>query len=277
MKSLIQLVVLLTIVLGGCANPYVKFYQSNLGGRPASTLPSYMPCDGPPIIYSSSNAKADVLELERQGYNPIGYSSFEGAAKYITKDNILAEANALGACKVLAVSQYSRTVSGAMPLTVPNNSTSYSSGTATAYGSGGYATAYGSGTTTTYGTQTVMMPYSVERFNAGAIYFFKYASITGTISLPVPPEISKIIGHNGGLLVKVVVRDGPAYKADIMEGDVLWSFGGKEVDEQNIMPVLFPLQGQSVSVDIYRGATLLHKKMTLNTLPHPELVPPQQQ
>jgi len=277
MKFLVQLVVLLALVLDGCANPYVKFYQSNIGGKPASALASYLPCDGTPIIYYSSNVSADILELERQGYYPAGYSSFEGTAKYITKDNIMEQANALGACKVLAVSQYSRTVSGAIPLTIPNNSTSYTSGTATAYGNGGYATAYGNATTDTYGTQTVMMPYNVERYKAGAIYFFKNRSITGTIPVPVPPDLSRVIGHNGGVLVKVVVRDGPAYRADIMEGDVLWALDGKEVDEQNMESVLVPLQGQTVSVDVYRGATLLHKTMMLNTLPHPELMPPQQQ
>jgi hypothetical protein len=54
-------------------------------------------------------------------------------------------------------------------LTLPNTSTSVTNGSATVSGAGGFAKLNGSATTTTYGTQTVMMPYNIQRadFSAG--------------------------------------------------------------------------------------------------------------
>src|SRR6202043_3245767 len=112
-------------------------------------------------------------------------------------------------------------ITGAVPLMLPQTSTSYTSGSATAYGAGEPVTAYGNATTTTYGTQTTMMPYSVARSDFGAVYFVKTRQRAGIITLPLDDAAHKRLGTNSGILVRLVVDGTPAFNADVFPGDVL--------------------------------------------------------
>jgi hypothetical protein len=260
------LAALMALSFIGCAtNPYKDFYHSAVGNADTTTLPGFQPCETSPQIHSSGDFKKDGDELRRQGFAEIGYSSFNGAAKFITESNILEEAEALSACRILISSSYAGTITGAVPLVIPQNSTSYTTGSASAYGSNGsYAYARGNSTTNTYGSQVIAMPYSVSRYEAAAIYFAKRKGRLGVITSSVPSEVTQQIGKNGGRLVNIVVRGGPAYKADILEGDVLWSVNGTKVDDQNITQVISDYKDKSLlDIELYRGGKLIQKSIAL--------------
>lgn len=248
--------------LTGCVNPYRKFYTSFTNGQPVSLIPDFLPCEDGIQIFSTDDFVRDRRALQRHGFVPIGSSSFVGGAQHITEGNVREQAEEIGACRVLISSKYQNTVSGAIPWTTPNNTTSYTTGSAYAYGSGGYANAYGSAVTTTYGTQTTMIPYSVDRYEAGALYFAKRKFKIGLVYLPVPAEATQTIGQNGGVLVDVVIQGSPAYKADIIEGDVLWTINGNRVDPEN-WSSLIKGASRELNVELYRKGELIKKTLTL--------------
>ncbi len=154
--------------LGGCTNGYEQFYKPTPGL--ANSLIHVQPFSGEPRLASNSgDVKRDIRAMYEQGYVLVGVSDFVGAAA--NQSGAIAQAKKVGAAVVLISSKYQNTVSGALPLTLPTATTSYSSGTVNAFGSGGSATGNYSGMTTTYGTQTTYIPYSIDKYEQAAFYF----------------------------------------------------------------------------------------------------------
>lgn len=259
MKRLLAL--LSIMILTSCANPYAQFYR----GQPdARTLVQYEPSAEPLKVYTTDNFDRDIRVLVTKGYFVIGNSSFNAGGNAVTEAQLQEQAKRVGAQVVLVASQYTNTVSGAVPLVLPNNTTSYSSGTATAYGSGGYATAYGSGTTTTYGTQTVMMPYQTQRFDFGAVYLAKGKQRVGLYPKPLDDETRKTLGTNKGLIVDLVVEGSPAFMADVLPGDILVSVAGQPVYSlEQYITLLGTLEGKPVAFEILRNGVSLEKQITV--------------
>jgi len=91
-----------------------------------------------------------------------------------------------------------------------------------AYGYGGYASYSGTAYTTTYGSKTTYIPYTVHRSDYLATYWIKMKPpIFGTHIKDLTPEIRQQIGSNKGMLVYAVIKGSPAFEADILKGDVL--------------------------------------------------------
>jgi len=262
MKRYITLLTL--FALAACANPYSQFYH---GIPDARVNPYYEALPGDVQIYTTNDFDRDVHIWMRKGYFVVGNSSFNGTSSAGSEGQIRAQAKKVGAQVVLISSKYTHTVTGAMPLTLPNNSTSYSTGSATAYGAGGMVNAYGSGTTTTYGTQTVMMPYSIQRADFGAIYFAKTKSRLGlqfSQSAQIDIETRKRLGTNAGIKIFEIVEGSPAFKANVFPGDILLSIGDDEVDSQEeFVKLLDKYEGQSVTIKLYRDGKILKKNLKI--------------
>ena len=215
-------------VFAGCAsNPYAQFYRGTPDGR---TIENYIPPTGPLQIYTTNDFARDVDALEKRGFAPIGNSAFNGAANRVSERQLREQAEKLGTAAVLVSSHYTHTVSGAMPLTLPNTSTSVTNGTATVSGPGGFANVNGSATTTTYGTQTVMMPYNVQRADFNAVYFVKKRAHLGVFYGVIDSATRTRLQTNAGALIRVVVEGSPASRADILPGDMILTIDGERVD-----------------------------------------------
>lgn len=169
--------VLAVLLISGCANPYSQFYKGMLDAR---VRPGYIAPTEELKIYSTNDFQRDAKALTRRGYVAIGESSFNAGTGSVSEAQPREHPQKVGAHLVLVASKFTHSVSGAMPLTLPNTTTSYTTGSATAYGRGGPVTAYGSGTTTTYGTQTTYIPYTVDRADFNAVFFAKpgHASVS---------------------------------------------------------------------------------------------------
>jgi hypothetical protein len=183
-------------------------------------MPGYVPSEGSLQLFTTSDMQRDIREAARRGYVPIGHSAFQSGGRGVTESNLRAQAEAVGAQMVLLSSAYSHTVSGALPMTLPNNSTSYTSGTATAYGPGGTVNAYGNATTTTYGTTTAMVPYSVARYDYGAVYFVRRKSRLGVLPKALDDAQRQRVQSNSAVVIDLVIDGSPAFKADILPGDI---------------------------------------------------------
>jgi len=262
-------VALLSLQLSGCANPYTEFYTpyTQVGASPTGHIPEAS-CEGPIEILSADNFAEADLEMFRQGYFPVGESSFNGAAEVITNENILEQARALGACRVVVSMTYSNTVSGVTRLVLPDNKTTHTYSTASAFGTGGSATAFGTSTSTTYGTKVVETPYEVDRYDAGALYFKKMSMPrVGIITQDVSPEISRAMGRNGGILVAALRRGGPAYRADLLEGDVIIAIDGREFnvpDNKGLFgEIIDSNAGKTIEFEIWRDGETLKKPVSI--------------
>lgn len=266
-RQLCPLIGALAVLLAACANPYHDFYRSNVGvPLDARTLPGVLPQEGPVQIFTSSDMVRDVREMQRRGYAAIGESSFNIGGNSANEANLRRQADAVGAQVVLLASKYTNTVSGAMPLVLPNNSTSYSSGTATGFGPGGPVTAYGTATTTTYGTTTTMVPYSVNRFDYDAVYFVRRKTRLGISFKALDDAQRQKYQSNSMLIVDIVVDGSPAFKADILPGDVIASVAGQSPGPApDFLKRLAALQGQEVDIELLRGDQRITKHVHIDS------------
>jgi membrane-associated protease RseP (regulator of RpoE activity) len=174
------------------------------------------------------------------------------------------QAAAVGAHVVLVASRYSHTISGATPLTIPSRTTSVSTGTATAFGRGGAATAMGSGMTTTYGSQTVMMPYTVQRSDFAVLFFAKSRSRVGIIAVPIDDATRRRLETNYGLRVEVVTENSSAFQANVLPGDVLLSVAGEPVSSwQNFVAILDRREGSTVAFEFDRDGRRISKEIEI--------------
>ena len=211
--------------LAGCVNPYDRFYQP----APQNLMSNvqFLPPSGEPRIGTlSAVPKHDVNAMFEQGYGVIGGVSFNEPAA--NEQQLLSQAKKVGAEVVLVASKYRNTVNGAMPITTPTTSTSFSNGTANAFGSGGFATGTYSGMTTTYGSQTSYIPYSVDRYDQGALFFAPLTRTGLGIKAGAPTDEQKQKADTNKLqVIDAVRKDSPAFNADILPGDLVVSVDGR--------------------------------------------------
>jgi len=259
-------IIMAAFVLIGCVNPYTKFYR---GEQDATKFPNYAQNTGELLIFSSNDFQRDIANMIRKGYQPFGESHFNGASNQGIDGPLRSHAKNIGASAVLISTRYSHTVSGAVPLVMPTTTTTYSSGTATAYGPGGSVNAYGTGVSTTYGSQTMMMPYSVARSDFDAIFFYKAKRPRVGIN---PGELDQLtrkrLQTNSGIIVRVVVENSTAYLADIMDGDVVLKISNESVQSlDHYYKLLDKFEGQKVIFSLDRDGKPIDKLVEILHLP----------
>jgi serine protease Do len=249
MRKIIIILLATSVSLASCVNPYTKFYRGKPNGQ---ALNNYVPSSEPLQVFGSNNLDADAQVLEKRGYVPIGYSSFNAAANRVSDRELREQADKLGAAIVLASTHYTNTATGALPLLVPNTSTTYVNGT------------YGSATATTYGSETVMVPFSIRRNDFSAVYFVKVRPHFGVMYGVIDPATRTRLQTNAGVLAKVIVDGTPASAADILPGDIILTADGQRVDGVEQLNEYLKLRvGQPVVFGIDRNGTRLEKTVTL--------------
>lgn len=257
------LAVSLVALLAGCVNPYTQFYT---GQQDARKMPSYQPIAQELQIYSTSDFNKDVMAMQARGYVPIGQSFFIAPSNRVSDAQLRQQAETVGAHAVLVSSSYADTVTGAVPINIPQTSRSFTSGQATAYGAGGVVNAYGTSNTTTYGSQTVMMPYSVGRANYGAVFMAKVKSLLGIFVIPLDTETHRKRGSNLGIRANVVIEGSPAYLADVFPGDILLKLGDDDIQSPEQYPSLLEkYAGKTVKLKLERDDKKIEKEVTLNS------------
>jgi hypothetical protein len=258
---------LLSLLACGCAGPFGQFYYDLTGGVDITELASVaIPSEEPKLLRGSDQEK-DAYRMLEDGYGIVGYSSFN--AGNVNEKGAIIQAKKVHAAVVLVYGQYTNTVSGAMPLTLPDTQTSTTSLYGSAYGYGGSTTYSGTAYTTTYGTRTTYIPYSVRRYDYLATYWVKLKEpILGIHGCALTDEVRQEIGSNQGALVHAVITGSPAFRADILRGDVVKKLGKVDVsDVESFQKALGQHAGEQVTVEIMRGGQTLRKEIKLNESP----------
>jgi len=265
------------IFCAGCAtlqNPYSEFYQDRTGGIDVSKSPMVILPTGEPKIFSGNNIDQDAQKMYEDGYNLLGFSSFN--AGNVGKDKLIHQAKKVKAEVIVFYSKYTNTLSGVVPLTLPDNhtiTTNYSgmgNSQGNIYGSnGGWASyhgtsnAFGQATTTIYDTKTTYIPYSQNRYDYLASYWIKMKKpILGVMAIDLTSEQRAKIGTNKGAYVTIVVKDSPAFMADIFKGDIITKISEDEVvDAKSLNSMASKYFGKKVVVTIIRDDKTLTKEI----------------
>ena len=251
------IILLLCLLSLSCSNPFTTFYTPI-----DSTL--RLKTDRNPERIKGSDAAEDYLNMLENNWAYVGYSSFT-AGGGIDWDDAIAHAKKIGASAVIFYDpKFESSSSGAIPITTPNVTTSYSTANATSYGSGGTVRAYGSGTTTTYGSRTTMIPYTVNRYSYMVTYWDKLPQqwILGAYFQDLSRETRTAIGSNKGVILIAVVKGSPAFQADLLRGDIIKDIEGEEVlDVQRMYYLTDKFSGRAVSFTVLRRG--IEQKITV--------------
>jgi hypothetical protein len=256
-----KFLILLPLLLAGCANPFVQFYQDRTGGHDLTKSPVVVLPTGEPKLYRGADKDADYQRMLENGYNLVGYSSFNGAN--VNFNDALTQAKSVHAEIVLVYSKHTETRSGVMPLTLPDIQTSTTTLSGSAFGSGGYGSFSGTANTTTYGTQTTYIPYSVDRHDVLASYWIKIKPpVFGVHTRELTPELRQRIGSNKGVHVFAVIRNSPAWKADVLKDDIITKISNTEIlDRSSFRKVVGENHGKMVTVEILRNGRRITKEI----------------
>jgi serine protease Do len=267
----------LVTAISGCQNPYTQFYTNQLSPAWNGWLQPHI---GEAQFYSISgsvdfNTACD--KLGREGYVVIGNASFEANARDYNSA-LREKAKEVQADIVLVNQSFAGTMTGVMPLMTyqPGQSaTTYSTGQvhANAYGTGGYATGTanysGVSTTTTPGTfSTNYVPYSVQRNNYSAYFLRKQYVVAGWHVAPLSDEQRMALQRNTGFVVNFVMEGSPAFRANILPGDIIIALDGNIAgSEEEFQKLTRQRANQIVKITILRRGTEQIIELKLNALP----------
>jgi hypothetical protein len=262
---------IISLLLGGCASSYKTFYKQQPDVAPETI--SVWRVNPPPAVpmlerTASNNVDAILATYAKRGYQLIGYSIFNSGANE-TEASALEQGKEVGADLVLVANpRYTGSTTSTIPIVVPTTTTSYTTGSATAFGNGGSVTAYGNARTTTNGSQTTYIPVTTHRLDYGAGYFVKRRpGLLGTLVRDLNDSERQALQTNQGVVVTVTVDDTPAFNADILPGDVILSIDGIAVPNRNGFSRMAPqMNGKLVSITLVRNSQRIEKRVQLNTL-----------
>ena len=228
-------------------------------------MPWYEASKEYPRILNGVNQEHETATMFEEGYELLGYSSFNAAEA--SDFHIRKQAKLVKASVVYRYSQYTNTESGVMPLSLPDTQTSYTNFSGSAYGSGGgYANYYGTAQTTQYGTKTTYVPYSVDRYNYFATFWAKMKPpLLGVRVQDLSKEQRSSLGTNKGVQVFAVIKSSPAYSADILNGDILRKISERDVvDAPTFSTLIGEFAGKEVTIEVFRNGKTLKKRVRLN-------------
>ena len=247
------------LALSACQSAYSQFYKP----IPDNDL-DLLPFNAEPSIGAGSgDERGDVIKMYEQGYGLIGVASFVGASQ--PESAAIEQARVVHAAVVLISSKYRNTATGAVPLTLPTSTIAVLNGTVNAFGSGGTASGNYSGSTTTYGTQTTYIPYSVDKYEQAGLFFAALErKKLGVMLDELSDEQRGVAGTNRAMRVTAVRTGSPAFLNDILAGDLLLSIGGRSVyDSASVRAALAAAVGHQTEFRLIRGTAPITKSITV--------------
>lgn len=220
-------------------NYYTKSYVNK--NNPTVAL---QPDPDGPKLYSGNVKEEDYQRMLRSGYELRGYSSFEAAD--VAPEQATEHARKIGADLVLVYSK----LTGSVPISVKiqqlREKAAKSDAEKTAAGESAVE---------------VQKPAQENRYAYFASYWVKLA----------PPVIGVHVKGPGindvtqGLVVVAVIKDSPAARADIQEGDMLVRIGEIDLNKPEALSLAAQrYAGQTVDVTLQRDGSDSKTSMTMN-------------
>lgn len=248
------------ILLGLCScvtNDFATFYRDATIHQPSDLRARIVPFAGQAEISNRNNPERVGKEMHREGFMLLGFSEFSGGNP--TKAQLLAQAKKVGAERVVYFSSYERTETGVMPYFTYNpgqNSQTTFSGTVN--GSGGNSSYfYGNANTYSPGSLTsTPIPYNRDIYMHAASFWARVKpGVLGAVLDPLPDSKRQELERNTGVYVRIVVNNSPAFRANLLEGDIITAINGTEVyGPSEAIKTFQSLAGEEVTVRVLRGS-----------------------
>jgi len=277
MKRILACIALL--ISAGCShNNVAKFYKDASGGASTGLSPAGAAIySGATEIRSTDDQIRDGTILMRRGYAFLGNSSYTAGASYNpTEKEIREHAARIGADYVLVSTLSAGSSQAVIP--VPQfhpgqTSVTYSSGNINSYASSGGVAARGttnyqasSTTRTAPSTTSTLVPISVARYQFDATFWKKSKPpILGVNSDYIPNEVRQSIGRSSGAFLKLIIDDSPAFRANLLPGDVIVQLGDTIIETPlDLNAAVAANAGRTVQLRLIRSNTEKLVQVRLN-------------
>lgn len=229
-----HLFITLGIVLSGCAQLYSQYYTDNTGGKDISKIAEVATTG--PELRKGNDVNAETIKMLEDGYLLLGSSNFYG--QKIDESQAIEQAKKVKASIVIIYSKHKDTIYESTPPLLLLFGGIY--------------------------TQT-----NIDRFDQSATYWAKRKpAILGILPVELTPEARKKAGSNKGILIGTVVKQTPAYSAEIINGDVLRKIDNTEInDVPSFTSLIHQKAGNKVTILLTRDGKEIVKEVKLNPAP----------
>jgi hypothetical protein len=253
----------------GCAsNPYKLTYTASVSDKVPKGEPAALrPADGEARLLSSQDLRADGIKLLQGGYRPVGRSKFRG--QYVDASLALEQAREIGVGVVLVMQKHvgNETVSVAVQDWVPDRRIRVQESAQTQNSDSNVVQTQTHESVTTIEGEYVTRyePQTVETFDHSASYWKKAPPpILGIFASDLDDAERKAQQSNKGVLVKVLVQNSPAFRADILRGDIVRRLGTHEVlGTDDFFEQVSAQAGKKVELQLWRDGKILTKTVEL--------------
>lgn len=222
---LICLVALISMV--GCQSPYTLHYRSNAEYVNPKDAALYVQPNGPVDLRIGGDPIRDRETMMEDGYALVGYSSFQDGRMVNTNDVFTQAAN-IGATIVMTYT--------------PRH-------IASAYGSTSVAVPAGRGAI------GVGIPIEFQTLDYLAVFWIKQKAFGfGAYFAELTQDERAELGSNRGAKIALVIKGTPAFRADVLKGDIILKVDGIDVDDvAHLRSLLTSRMGQEVTLDVVRA------------------------
>lgn len=250
----------MVLFLTSCTN-YFKDYYTGLSEEEIKNLNEKYPSTNTILKESHpSHFYQDENDLVSNGYLLIGRSLFN--AGDVNKNDALKFGKKIGADIVMLYIQYTNTVNTVTPITLPDftdvNTSYYNS----------YGGLIGGAKSTIYGSSTTYIPSSVRRYDYLAIYWKKNPEKPkiGIMFNNLSDEQKQRYKTNKGVTAAFIMNNSPAFKNDILKGDIISKINGKTIYDITSLPeIIESITNKSiVTFDIIRDGKKISKKIKID-------------
>ena len=254
-------------LLAGCVNPYRSNFNSTLDRQPKWIAARLAPSPDKPRLVQSNDIQNDNWGLFERGYIMVGYSKFDGPET----DNyyVQAQARSIGADVVLVQNKFTKSLTETVAVTQwgPSQTTDTNETTNVTGPRGGVHTVNTeSEVTTSESPETVYVPQQVDYYEHSATYWRKMNTpIFGAAVQDLTDALKQQLETNQGLTVRAIVIDSPAFKADLLKGDILLTMNGQPMPSaQHFYETISQQAGKQVTFTVLRGDKRIDRSITLN-------------
>ncbi|HXI83992.1 MAG TPA: PDZ domain-containing protein [Verrucomicrobiae bacterium] len=273
----ITLLAAISVLVTGCStNRFSQFYLD----RSATVASRCLPYSGKTQIIATSDPLRDTTNMFQSGYLPIGESGFWCVGWTVTQQMLEEQAKKVKADVVLYFTKYEGSEQGyaAIPQYHPGTPAPTITQNVNVYGNGYQAEAgdvFGRmavqtmqqnppPTTGTY--TTTVVPVTRQRYTHAAGFWRKgKPPIFGAYFINLTPELREKLQKNTGVVVAILVNDSPAFRANILPGDILTRIDDVEISStQDFQAKLLQFAGKKATLSILRNDATLTIPIQMN-------------
>ena len=251
----------------GCSNPFNDTYVSKLESWPSGQVARVLPVQGDVKLMTSLDIKNDAERMLENGYLLLGRSKFRETQININEAKKFARE--INASIVLVERKFADAVTEAVPINewIPARQETLKSKSVVVSGPNAGKVIETEITKEIQGEfRTKYVPQTMEYYDYAATYWGKLKPpIFGVFVNRLDNESRQRLKSNRGVIVRAVIRDSPAFKADIIPNDIITSFADQAItDIEQLFDLVLLNNGGTVDVEFIRDDVLKKIAIRLN-------------